>query len=181
MLSDKLALFLFWGKYQKMCLILFAVNPNERFRLVVAANRDEFYARPSTPAGFWDDKPDLLAGKDEQMGGTWLGVTRKGHFAAVTNFREELIDPVPPRSRGELPLTFLTGNSSPQAFVTKIAKSGHEYRGFNLLVSEGHDLRKRGPDRAPTGGALGRLFGPRHGRHGAEHRRRDGGMAGQWR
>ena len=142
-----------------MCLILFAVNPNERFRLVVAANRDEFYARPSAPAGFWDDKPDLLAGRDEQMGGTWLGVTRTGNFAAVTNFREELIDPVPPRSRGDLPLTFLTGTSSPQAFVTNIARSGHEYRGFNLLVSEGHDLHyygnRAGEPRALPDGCYG--------------------------
>ena len=139
-----------------MCLILFAVNPNERFRLVVAANRDELYARPSRTAGFWDDQPDLLAGRDEQMGGTWLGVTRRGNFAAVTNFREEPADPIPPRSRGELPLSFLTGNKSLEQFMASTAEHGHEYRGFNLLLSEGHNLHYYGnragdPRKLPSG------------------------------
>jgi uncharacterized protein with NRDE domain len=71
-----------------MCLILFAWDAHPRWKLVVGANRDEFYARPTAPAAFWDDAPDVLAGRDLREGGTWLGITRSGRFAAVTNFRE---------------------------------------------------------------------------------------------
>lgn len=119
-----------------MCLILLAIHPNDRYRLVVAANRDELYRRPSLTAHFWDGEPGVLAGKDIDAGGTWLGVNRGGRFAAVTNFAENPPDPLPPRSRGELPVSFLTGSVSPQAFVQRTAASGGEYRGFNLLVSD---------------------------------------------
>ena len=81
-----------------MCLILFAINPDTETRLVVAANRDEFYGRPAKDADFWADEPNILAGRDEEMGGTWLGVTRSGRFAAVTNFREDPPSPLPPIS-----------------------------------------------------------------------------------
>ena len=82
-----------------MCLILFGVQPTKKLQLVVAANRNEFYARPASRAGFWDDHPQVLAGRDLQAGGTWLGVNRTGRFSAVTNFRETPADPSPPRSR----------------------------------------------------------------------------------
>ncbi len=122
-----------------MCLILFAINPNERFRLVVAANRDEYYGRTSQAAHFWAESPDLLAGRDEEMGGTWLGITRTGRFAAVTNFREDPAHPLPNRSRGELPCQYLTGEATPEEFVRQVARRGDEYRGFNLLVADGKD------------------------------------------
>jgi uncharacterized protein with NRDE domain len=122
-----------------MCLILFAINPDDRFSLVVAANRDELYGRPATPARFWSDTPDLLAGRDVEMGGTWLGITRDGQFAAVTNFRLDPDNPIlpvldPPRSRGELPYQYLSGSYGPQEFVNQIKTHGDEYRGFNLLL-----------------------------------------------
>ena len=79
-----------------MCLILFAINPIDELKLVVAANRDEFYVRPAQVAGFWPDHSDLLAGRDQEAGGTWLGVSKNGRFAAVTNFRE----PQPPGGDG---------------------------------------------------------------------------------
>ena len=71
-----------------MCLILFAWRAHARYELVLAANRDEFHDRPAAPAGFWPDAPDILAGRDLEAGGTWLGITRSRRFAALTNYRE---------------------------------------------------------------------------------------------
>lgn len=118
-----------------MCLILFAVNPNSRYRLIVAANRDELYARPTQTADFWDSHPDLLAGQDENMGGTWLGVNKKGAFAAVTNFMETPPDPLPPRSRGDLPTDFLATDPDPNAYLRGVSSRGDAYKGFNLVVA----------------------------------------------
>lgn len=123
-----------------MCLILFALNPNAQYRLVLAANRDEQYGRPSSAADFWDDYPDVLAGRDLSAGGTWLGVSRSGRFAAVTNFREDPPHPIPPRSRGELTANFLTGNESPHQYLHHVAQVGDEYRGFNLVVGDGDEF-----------------------------------------
>ena len=89
-----------------MCLILLAYQPNEYHRLVVAANRDEFYGRPSASATFWSDAPNLLAGRDLEAGGTWLGVDEKGRFAAVTNYRRSPSDDNKTRSRGDLAQRF---------------------------------------------------------------------------
>ena len=71
-----------------MCLILFLYNKHPGYRLILAANRDEFYDRPTTPMAFWDDAPDVLAGRDLKGSGTWLGITKNGRIAAITNFRE---------------------------------------------------------------------------------------------
>ena len=122
-----------------MCLILFSLNPNDQFNLVLAANRDEQYGRPSSAADFWDDHPNVLAGRDLSAGGTWLGVTRNGRFAAVTNFREDPPYPIPPKSRGELTANFLTGNDSPHHYLSQIAQFGDKYRGFNLVVGDGNE------------------------------------------
>ncbi len=119
-----------------MCLILLALNPNDRFRLVVAANRDEYYARPTRAAAFWPRDPSLLAGMDEKMGGSWLGVSRTGRFAAVTNFREEPRNPAPPRSRGDLPRVFLQSEATPGNYVDAVSNQGDEYRGFNLIAAD---------------------------------------------
>jgi uncharacterized protein with NRDE domain len=89
-----------------MCLILLAVDSHPQFPLVVAANRDEYYARPTRPLQPWPEAPQLLAGKDLNAGGTWLGLTRNGRFAAVTNARDAHA-PATPRSRGALTLDFL--------------------------------------------------------------------------
>ena len=90
-----------------MCLILFAYQPNNQHRLIVAANRDEFYGRPSDSAKFWETTPQMLAGRDLEAGGTWLGVDRQGRFAAVTNFRRSASDLTKTRSRGDLAHRFL--------------------------------------------------------------------------
>jgi uncharacterized protein with NRDE domain len=119
-----------------MCLILLAVRPDERQRLVVAANRDEQYARPTAQAAWWQDHPHILGGRDLEAGGTWLGVTRDGRFAAVTNFREDAPEPLPPRSRGELTAGFLIGNEPSRTYLAGVHERANEYRGFNLIVSD---------------------------------------------
>ncbi|MGI9250725.1 MAG: NRDE family protein [Pseudohongiellaceae bacterium] len=125
-----------------MCLILFAHQTTTDVALVVAANRDEFFQRPTRQADFWagEDYPDLLAGKDMQAGGTWLGVTRGGRFAAVTNFRDPEQTESRPRSRGELPLEFLAGDVSPVAYCEGLASCYEDFAGYNLLVGDGETL-----------------------------------------
>ncbi len=120
-----------------MCLVFIAVRPDDDHLLVVAANRDEHYARPTAQAGFWQDYPQVLAGRDLQAGGTWLGVTRNGRFAAVTNFREDPPDPLPPLSRGELTAGFLTSDLTPAEYLDGVAQKPNEFRGFNLILSDG--------------------------------------------
>lgn len=123
-----------------MCLILFAYQTHPRHRLVVAANRDEFYARPTAPAAFWSDAPEVLAGRDLREGGTWLGVTRGGRFAAVTNVREPEMYRVGAPSRGFLVSDFLRGSESPEVYAERLAETGGEYNGFNLLLVDGRSL-----------------------------------------
>ncbi|MFW6093053.1 MAG: NRDE family protein [Pseudomonadota bacterium] len=120
-----------------MCLVLFAYDPRSDHPLVVAANRDEFYARPAASAHFWEDHPDILAGRDLSAGGTWLGVSRRGRFATVTNFAEEQASEAP-LSRGGLPEAFLAGSDGARHFAHHV--DGHRYRGFNLLTWDGASL-----------------------------------------
>jgi len=120
-----------------MCLVIFAHQTHPKYPLVVAANRDEFYARPTQPAAFWPEHPAVLAGKDLDMGGTWMGITKTGRFAAITNYRDPQNTAPAPRSRGELPLDFLCGNQTPQRYLHSISAHGSDYAGFNLLL--GHE------------------------------------------
>ena len=123
-----------------MCLLLIAKNIHPDYKLIIAANRDEFYNRPAEPAAFWKDYPFLLAGKDIQGGGTWLGLTRSGRFSALTNFRDlKNINPDAP-SRGHLTLDYLTGDDSPGTYYEKIKGSADLYNGFNLITGIGTDL-----------------------------------------
>jgi uncharacterized protein with NRDE domain len=120
-----------------MCLVLFAFDPASPRPLVVAANRDEFYARPARTAHFWEDRPDLLAGRDLSAGGTWLGVSRSGRFATVTNFAEEGPSEAP-LSRGLLTEGFLSSRVSAHDFAHGLHTAA--YRGFNLLLFDGASL-----------------------------------------
>lgn len=117
-----------------MCLIIFAWNPHSDYPLVVAANRDEFHARPTAAAAFWPEQPGLLAGRDLLQGGTWMGFTREGRFAAITNYRDPARTVPGRRSRGELPLGYLAGTAHPRAYLREIARRGDDYAGFNLLL-----------------------------------------------
>lgn len=122
-----------------MCLILVAWRCDAQFPLVVAANRDEFHARPSTAAAFWRDDARVLAGRDLESMGTWLGVSRDGRFAAVTNFRGGR-DPNALESRGLLAKRFLQDGVAPRDYMTGLAARGASYSGFNLLAADGGEL-----------------------------------------
>ena len=122
-----------------MCLIVLAWRPGHAQPLLLAANRDEFYARPSQPLAEWPDAPGLFAGRDLQAGGTWLGVGPGGRFAALTNIR----DPGQAqgsRSRGELPAAFLAGSQSIEDFLHELHEQRHHYSGFNLLLGDSRQL-----------------------------------------
>ncbi len=117
-----------------MCLILIANQCHPDYPLIIAANRDEFYRRPSLPADFRKDRPDILSGLDQQAGGTWLGVTSGGRIAALTNYRDpERIDPAAP-SRGALVHDYLVKTLSPDHYLREIQSRGQRYNPFNLLV-----------------------------------------------
>lgn len=123
-----------------MCLILFAYRTHPRYELVLAANRDEFYARPSAPMHFWEETPDLLAGRDLQAGGTWLGITRTGRFAAITNYRDPgSVRPNAP-SRGHLVSDFLKGQQPAWNYLNRLVLRGKDYNGFNLLLRDSQGL-----------------------------------------
>lgn len=123
-----------------MCLLIIAHRTAPDLPLAVAANRDEFHARPTAPAHFWDSHPALLAGRDLEQGGTWMGITREGRFAAVTNYRDPARSAPAPRSRGELPLQFLTGQRAPADYLAALRPRARDYAGFNLLLGDGRDL-----------------------------------------
>ncbi|MFD1217325.1 NRDE family protein [Microbulbifer celer] len=115
-----------------MCLLLFAYRQHPRYPLILLANRDEFYQRPTAPADLWHTPP-IVAGRDLEAGGTWLGATDGGRLAAVTNVREPGV-PTPPAaaSRGDIPTKFLAADNAPLRFAETLA--GERYRGFNAML-----------------------------------------------
>jgi uncharacterized protein with NRDE domain len=119
-----------------MCLILIASNVHPDYKLIVAANRDEFYNRPTQQAKYWEEFPSLLAGKDLSAGGTWMGITKQGKFCAITNYRDlrNLKQNAP--SRGDLVLSYLTSEINSANFVDELQTKGNEYNGFNLLFGD---------------------------------------------
>jgi len=126
-----------------MCLIIFAHQADPRYRLVVAANRDEFFARATNYAHFWTEpgkKSQILAGKDLVARGTWLGLTRSGRFAAVTNIRDPSLPEKKLKSRGKLTLDFLAGNQSPLDYCEILQEYSNEFAGYNLLVGDQHSM-----------------------------------------
>ncbi len=123
-----------------MCLILISYKMHPQYRLVIAANRDEFYDRPTLPARFWKTSPDILAGKDLERGGTWMGINRAGHFAAVTNYREPQTKVKSPASRGHLVRDYLLSGLSALDYLKKIRTLAGIYDGFNLLAGTMEDL-----------------------------------------
>lgn len=106
----------------------------------MAANRDEFYARPTKAAHFWEDEPNILAGRDLEAGGTWMGVTKAGRFTAITNYRDPSIHKDNAPSRGHLTTNFLKSNVAPGEYLEELSKYGTNYYGFNLLVGTPDEL-----------------------------------------
>ena len=136
-----------------MCVIFFSYGEYPEFPLVLAANRDEFYRRPARPAAVWQDAPDIIGGRDEEQGGTWLGVTRAGHWGAITNYREK---PNPDKkSRGLILAGYLSGGEKPGVYLRNLESEAQDYNGFNVLLgtteevfyysNRGGDLRKLSP------------------------------------
>lgn len=125
-----------------MCLLAIAFNYRPDTPLAVCSNRDEFYRRPTLPMHWWQDKP-VLAGRDEQEGGTWMGLSRNGRFAAVTNFREFSkpgFHEARPKSRGNLVTDFLCSEASAQSWADSVLADFDLYGGFNLLIYDGQQL-----------------------------------------
>lgn len=123
-----------------MCLILFAYNMHPKYKLIVAANRDEFYNRPTAPTHFWEDDPEILAGRDLEKNGTWMGVTKKGRFAALTNFRDPKEITSGKRSRGELVTNALQYQGDIKEYMQSLEKSNELYPGYNLLAGNVDEL-----------------------------------------
>lgn len=124
-----------------MCVIYIAFDADRERPLTVAANRDEFYSRPTAAAAHWEDFPDIYGGRDLIGGGTWLGVTRGGRFAAVTNYR----DPNAPngtRSRGHLVADFLKAEVSAGEYMKAVEAAAREFSGFNLIAGEMNEKRR---------------------------------------
>ncbi|MEL6770225.1 MAG: NRDE family protein [Bacteroidota bacterium] len=125
-----------------MCFIVFEWQPDAR-RLTLASNRDEFYERPTEPAHFWaegtpanSDDTGLLAGRDLRGGGTWMGLTRAGRWAALTNVREPQRPVENAPSRGDLVADYLRGHASPETYARAVSERGEAFNGFNLLLGE---------------------------------------------
>ncbi len=119
-----------------MCLIAFAYHVHPDYRLVLAANRDEFYKRPTAPLDFWQDHPTLLAGRDLQQQGTWMGITPKGRIAAITNYRDPQNIKSEAPSRGHLISDFLLSAAAPDRYLESIQRTAERYNGFNLIVGD---------------------------------------------
>lgn len=122
-----------------MCLILLAIGKHPEYKLILAANRDEYYERPSEPPHFWQEAPHLLAGRDLVAAGTWLGITKRGRIAAVTNYRDPAnVKPEAP-SRGKLVSDFLLSDLDSISYLEPIRREKNRYNGFNLIL--GHRER----------------------------------------
>lgn len=123
-----------------MCLIVFAWQVIPGLPLLAAANRDEFYERPALEAHWWADQPDVYAGRDLRGNGTWLGITRSGRFAALTNVRNPLLQRADAPSRGALVADFLSGSDSAAEYIEALSADAGQFNGFNLLVCDGAEM-----------------------------------------
>jgi uncharacterized protein with NRDE domain len=123
-----------------MCLVLLAIDSHPEYFLMVAANRDEFYDRPTASAEFWADAPTVLAGRDLKAGGTWLGINRRGMLAAVTNYRQGQRENPAPRSRGQLVSDFLAADARAGEHIERVRREADLYNGFNLLALDSGGL-----------------------------------------
>lgn len=134
-----------------MCLLVFAWKTDPDHSLIFAGNRDERHDRPAAAVHVWPGTDTLLAGRDLEAGGTWLGLTLSGRFAVVTNFREGLDPPKARRSRGALTADFLQGGMTPAAYLDMLRPHAQDYGGFSLLVGDGESLHCHSNRGGPSG------------------------------
>src|ERR1700730_15607302 len=123
-----------------MCLILVVWRRHPQYPCLIAANRDEFHSRAAEPAHWWHDRAQILAGRDLIAGGTWLGITRTGRFAALTNYRAPQQKRADAPSRGALVTGILQSGASVTEELAHLRRVGADYNGFNLLFSDGERL-----------------------------------------
>ncbi|MGJ9459236.1 NRDE family protein [Oceanobacillus sp. CF4.6] len=123
-----------------MCLINFQLHDHSNYKLVIAANRDEFYERPTEQAHYWKDNPEILAGRDLLLMGTWLGITKSGRFAALTNYRDPKMEEKRKSSRGEIVTDYLQSNKTSEEFLNGLSKNRENYAGFNVIVGDADQL-----------------------------------------
>ena len=121
-----------------MCLVVLALHQHDDYPLILAANRDEFHARPTQNARWWPDRPDIVGGRDLQAGGTWLAAHRNGRFATVTNYRDAQPPAPDKRSRGELVTRYLESDLPPRDYLDTIDEDA--YAGFNLIAGTRSDV-----------------------------------------
>lgn len=123
-----------------MCLIVFAWQHKPDTPLVACANRDEFFARPTAPAHWWDNQPNIYAGRDLHAGGTWMGIANdnanNSRFASITNIRAPAEEKADAPSRGHLVSDYLSSAMSPKEYIDAIAATSDNYNGFNLLIGD---------------------------------------------
>lgn len=123
-----------------MCLLFFSYQTTPGYRLVVAANRDEFLNRPTAPLGFFDADQTILAGRDLEGGGTWLGITEQMRFAALTNYRNPSANIANAPSRGEILTDYLSGSIDAEEYMRKLVERSRRYNGFNLILGDKQGL-----------------------------------------
>jgi uncharacterized protein with NRDE domain len=123
-----------------MCLIAFGYGVHKKYRLILSANRDEFFNRPTAPLNVWEDEPQIIGGRDLQQGGTWMGFNKQGRFAALTNVRNPASMKPNARSRGDLIPSFLLSDEEPVSYLKTIKNRIGDYNGFNLLAGDLNNL-----------------------------------------
>lgn len=123
-----------------MCLITFAYKKHKKYKLIIVANRDEFYQRPTAPASWWTDEPSILAGRDLRGNGTWVGFNKNGRFAALTNYRDGFNEQKNAPSRGHLVTSFLLSQNDSREDLQALTQTAALYNGYNLLTFDGENL-----------------------------------------
>lgn len=123
-----------------MCIVFVAIQQHPRYPLIIAANRDEFYQRPTRPSQFWPDSPSILAGQDLQAGGSWMGVTHNGYLAALTNIRDPSKETGNAKSRGELVIDYLQQQEDVEKYTVTLSQGRTSYNGYNLLYGHWQQL-----------------------------------------
>lgn len=123
-----------------MCLIAFNTNKHEKYKLILIANRDEFYPRPTASAEFWDDYPYILGGRDLESLGTWMGISKSGRFAALSNYRDPTTESKRGTSRGDIVADYLIGTEPTTSYLNQLIKTAPEYNGYNFIAGTADQL-----------------------------------------